>query len=294
MEAFYRDFLDRNGVRPTATEAFHAGLDPKAGSERSWLGFVEWMGGLDPAERAAWTEAKPFLLAIERTAMTRSYKVALLLAMFDGEAFVPSLDVDAIVPRVAALARKTRRLAEDFSVDLDDAAALRRLLIENPIAAFVPRDLPAGGGHFTFDGRRFGLSVPVADATGFGRLLREILDWRLAQYLSRSGDGRLAADVICRVAGNGSGSPILFLPPAGAGGALPPGPLAIVVEGRAMEAVVAKVAINVVRAPDETVNRLPGILRSWFGEEAGVAGRGHAVRLRRDGETVVMEPVGRA
>ena len=226
--------------------------------------------------------------------MMRAYEVALLLTMFDGEAFVPSLDVDAIVPRVAALARKTRRLAEDFSVDLDDAAALRRLLVENPIAAFVPRNRPATEGHFTFDGRRFGLSVTVADPTSFGRLLREILDWRLAQYLSRSGDGRLAADVICRVARNRSGSPILFLPPAGAGGALPPGPLAIVVEGRAMEAVVAKVAINVVRAPDETVNRLPGILRSWFGEEAGVAGRGHAVRLRRDGETVVMEPVGRA
>ena len=151
--------------------------------------------------------------------MMRAYEVALLLTMFDGEAFVPSLDVDAIVPRVAALARKTRRLAEDFSVDLDDAAALRRLLVENPIAAFVPRNRPATEGHVAFDGRRFGLSVTVADPTGFGRLLREILDWRLAQYLSRSGDGRLAADVICRVARNGSGSPILFLPTAGAGGA---------------------------------------------------------------------------
>ncbi len=45
LEAFYGDFLERHGVRPTAVEAFHEGFNPRANSERSWLGFVsahEW------------------------------------------------------------------------------------------------------------------------------------------------------------------------------------------------------------------------------------------------------------
>ena len=50
LEAFYGDFLDRHGVRPTAVEAFHEGFNPRANSERSWLGFVLRMKGLSEAE----------------------------------------------------------------------------------------------------------------------------------------------------------------------------------------------------------------------------------------------------
>ena len=46
LEAFYRDFFERHGVRPTAVEAFHEGFNPRANSERSWLGFVSRMNGL--------------------------------------------------------------------------------------------------------------------------------------------------------------------------------------------------------------------------------------------------------
>ena len=40
LEEFYRDFEGRHGIRPTAIEAFHAGLNPRGNSERSWLGFA--------------------------------------------------------------------------------------------------------------------------------------------------------------------------------------------------------------------------------------------------------------
>src|SRR5450759_54057 len=33
LETFYRDFLERHGVRPTAVEAFHEGFNPRANSE---------------------------------------------------------------------------------------------------------------------------------------------------------------------------------------------------------------------------------------------------------------------
>jgi hypothetical protein len=59
-----------------------------------------------------------------------------------------------------------------------------------------------------------------------------------------------------------------------------------------MEAVVAKIAVNVVHGLDTTNNELPKILRSWFGEEAGVPGRSDRVRFRKSGDKIVMEPFG--
>ena len=71
---------------------------------------------------------------------------------------------------------------------------------------------------------------------------------------------------------------------------LPRGNLEIQVEGRPMEAVVAKIAVNVVRLPSMSTNELPTILRSWFGDEVGLPGRSDRVRFRRDANTIVMEP----
>jgi hypothetical protein len=45
--------------------------------------------------------------------------------------------------------------------------------------------------------------------------------------------------------------------------------------------VIAKIAINVVRKPGEETNLLPEILRRWFGDDAGLPGRGERVRLKR-------------
>ena len=57
-----------------------------------------------------------------------------------------------------------------------------------------------------------------------------------------------------------------------------------------MEAVIAKIAINVVRNPGEAGNQLSAILRFWFGDGAGLPGRGERVRLRRDANVTTMEP----
>jgi len=142
----------------------------------------------------------------------------------------------------------------------------------------------------TFDGQTFSFAFDIADPAQFSALLREILDWRMAQYLSRTGTAERTEDVICRVSQNSTGNLILFLPSKDTGGSLPQGPLIIEVDGRTMEEVIAKIAINVVRNPGEAGNQLSAILRFWFGDGAGLPGRGERVRLRRDVNVTTMEP----
>jgi hypothetical protein len=275
LEYFYRDFEERNGIRPTAVEVFHAGLNPRSNSERSWLGFVERMGGLNDLEKTVLSSVGDFFAGLEKTETSRSYKIALLLAMLDGEKLIPSLAIEDLTRRVAGLATRIHRLAEDFSVKLSDTKELQRLLIENPIEAFIQAKGMGGISYFNFDGQTFGFAFAIQDPTAFAILLREILDWRLAQYLSR---GQLT-DIVCSVSRNSSGNPILFLPSSGGG--LPKGPLDVVVNGRPMQAVIAKIAVNVVRAPGGSTNELADILRGWFGEEAGTPGRGERVRFHK-------------
>src|SRR5262249_40999499 len=66
LEYFYRDFEERNGIRPTAVEIFHAGLNPRRNSEKSWLGFVERMGGLKDPEKKVLSSTGDFFASLEK------------------------------------------------------------------------------------------------------------------------------------------------------------------------------------------------------------------------------------
>jgi hypothetical protein len=288
LEAFYRDFLERHGVRPTAVEAFHEVINPRANSERSWLGFVSRMKGLSEAEDAAFLQSGAFLESIEKTETTRSYKIVLLLAMISADKIPGEIGIDELVEQVAKLAARYLKVREDFSVDLDDSKNLRRLLVENPIRAFVGGQGTGEVSYFRFEGDRLSTTFEVGDAGSFKELLREILDWRLAQYLSRQGPGDATGDIVCRVARAGD-RPILFLPNAASALHLELGPAPVQIEGEAYEALIAKTAINVVRKPGEETNLLPETLRRWFGDDAGLPGRGERVRLKRGPSGFQME-----
>ena len=120
LEAFYKDFFERHGVRPTAAEAFHEGFNPRANSERSWLGFVSRMNGLSEAEAAAFSQSRAFLESIEKTDVTRSCKIVLLLAMISADKIPGEMRIDELVKQVAKLAARYLKVREDFSVDVDD------------------------------------------------------------------------------------------------------------------------------------------------------------------------------
>lgn len=46
IEAFYRDFKGRTGIRPTAAEVYRNGFDPRASGHGSWFTFVRDMGDM--------------------------------------------------------------------------------------------------------------------------------------------------------------------------------------------------------------------------------------------------------
>jgi hypothetical protein len=75
---------------------------------------------------------------------------------------------------------------------------------------------------------------------------------------------------------------------------LPTGSVDVVTaDGHAYEFDFVKVAVNVARRGGEPGNRLPELLRSWFGDDAGHAGTGHRVQLTNDPDgTWRLRPLG--
>jgi superfamily II DNA or RNA helicase/diadenosine tetraphosphate (Ap4A) HIT family hydrolase/HKD family nuclease len=291
LEAFYRDFLERHGVRPTAVEAFHEGFNPRANSERSWLGFVLRMKGLSEAEATALSISRAFLESIEKTEVSRSYSIILLLAMIAVESIPGEIAIDKLVEQVAKLANRYLRIRDDLSADIGDEKTLRRLLVESPIRAFVDGRATGDVSFFRFEGGNLSSTFDTGDAATFRDLLREILDWRLAQYLSRKSLGDEAnADIVCRVARTGE-HPVLLLPSAATTLHLEQGPTPVRIDEETYEASIAKIAIHIIRRPGAEMNLLPEILHRWFGEEAGLPGRGERVRLKRDVSGFALEPL---
>ena len=269
-------------------EAFHEGFSPRGSSERSWLGFVARMRGLNPLRQLRSNDRTPFSSNWKKTEASRSYKLVLLLAMLAADALPGSIAIEALTEHVARIAIRFAKLKDDFSVDLDDKKRLERLLIENPIYAFVEAKGTAGVNYFRVDGDLFATTFAVEQREEFKDLTREILDRRIAQYLSRS-DG-LTGDVICRVARAGD-RPILFLPRPAESLGLGRGPTTVAVNGDEFEAVIAKIAINVLHRRGSESNELPEILRKWFGPDAGLPGRGERVNLKRSGDRLSLEPL---
>ena len=114
LEAFYDDFLNRHGVRPTAVEAYHEGYNPRSAGERTWLGFVARKGGFGAREAASYAGSQNFLESMEKTRLTRSYKIAVLLAMMAAEALPGSIGMTELADQIVKLASRLARVPGGF------------------------------------------------------------------------------------------------------------------------------------------------------------------------------------
>ncbi|MDA7430084.1 DUF3427 domain-containing protein [Primorskyibacter aestuariivivens] len=181
LTAFYRDFRDRHGVRPTASEIQHAGFNPGRTGHAGWLGFVNDMGDLTSDMHSAWTANKGLLDEIETTRMTRSYKMLALRGMIEAGAFPGRIAIVDLAERVARLARRNPEIKSDLSVDPDDTAAIRSLLTKFPLKLLgEPEWFRLGPGTFE-------TTIGGSHDLHLSELASEMVDWRLLRHFQTHG-----------------------------------------------------------------------------------------------------------
>ncbi len=308
IQEYYEDFRERNGVRPQALEAFHDGFNPRAHGVHarfgSWFGFLEQMGDLS-VERSALrggSRAAEFLKRLETTAMEKSYKMVVLLTMLDDGLFPGRIPVDQLVAGFRRYAALHPGVAADLVDDLADDAALRRSIERNPVHFW---SAGAGTGGVKFFGYSSGIfsttfSVPDGQRETYQDMVREIAEWRLADYLVRpkvlerirmrrmsapdadapAGHSAEPASIVIEVNHNRR-HPILFPLDRASFPDMPVGPTPVWIDGTEYTAHFVKRAVNRVLRGSDRRNELPEILRGWFGPNAGASGTRHAVTLER-------------
>jgi hypothetical protein len=134
--------------------------------------------------------------------------------------------------------------------------------------------------------------MPKEAREGFQELVRELADWRLAEYLSRHDLAASGSSFVMKVSHAG-GRPILFYPNERDRAEIPQGWQTLTIDGVRHEANFVKVALNVVRLPGSDENRLPGILRGWFGPDAGRPGTSQQVVCESSEEGLMLRPADR-
>lgn len=251
------------------------------------------MGDLSELQRVALGAHGEFLDAIEITPMTKSFKMLVLLAMLNADAFPGEIQLGDLVTGVRRIATRAATLREDLGPAFDDDGELRRLLVENPIRAWADGRGTGGVSYFQLKADVFSTAMrpegPGREA--LQELAREIADWRLAEYLDRPAVAG-AEQIVCSVS-HASGRPILFLPDREKHPGIPHGPTPVLIDGEMHEADFVRVAVNVVRREGGQANRLPEILRGWFGADAGQPGTGFRAAFVRSEAGWELRPLGR-
>ncbi len=288
---FYGDFKGIHGTRPTAPEAYQEGYNPRSvrKSAGSWLGFLSSQNDLDGAEATAFESHRAFLEALDTTEMTKSYKMLVLLAMLNADRLPGSISVDDLADEVARVAGRTTRAAADLGERLKDKRALIKLLEGNPIAAWTEGRGTGDVAYFKYRDRTFSTVFDVAPACreGFQQLVREIADWRLAEYLDRA----VASGAWLLKVSHANGRPVISLPEESRS-ELPNDWTLVTCGNERLEANFVKAAIDVARREGGDANELPRVLRGWFGADAGAPGTRHEVKLENRAGKWVLTPVG--
>ncbi|MBT9133707.1 MAG: putative DNA repair helicase RadD [Firmicutes bacterium] len=194
LVAEYRDLAKRFGRRPSREEInLHGGLPFRLYYQRfdSWLRFLEEVCDLTDEEKS-WlgTPAEKFLREMERTSMSKSYKVPTIQAFLLGDTIVPRVSLEAIGQSFRDFYSTTKH-----QVDLQDKrhAAWRtwalekymKLAEENPVH-FLSQ---GRNGLFAYDKAMREFSIVPAVAPYLSPLMAQhvadVLQYKTADYFRR-------------------------------------------------------------------------------------------------------------
>ncbi len=298
----YRELRDERGTRPTPGELVRLGQSIRAIRKRykSWFEFVGDENDLGEAERKAYVHGEDWLHAVEASeSLTKCFKMVVLEVLLTSEALFDGMPLEQLARRSHAYLLRNPVLFEDLKgvkalpdPRAPEPAVWRRYWRKNPIQAWTK------GPWFSIqdDALRFRLPPPEDPAArdALVEMTWQLVDARLARYQRRArvDEDSIAGEssFVCNVSHNSKG-PILFLPTKGRE-RLPHGDTEVRLEDGSMWLFrFVKVAVNVARPVGARDNKLPDLLRQWFGPSAGATGTRYRVQFRRAPDGWWVEPL---
>lgn len=299
IEEYCRAYMEEEGLRPTAAQAFRAGFDPWVVTPHygSWFYFLRSIGLLGAREAAVVDAHGETLQAIQTESITKSYKLIAIRSLLHEGALRRGDDVANNADVSRRLFLTDPRLARDVPAkEFPDLAAASngtwaRYWRKWPIAHLTGTG-PDGVRTpklFRLNGDRIEPTFRVGEDLGdaFDAMAAELIEYRLASYVLNK-DKSKTRSWTCRLA-YADGHPIIRLDRRQFPD-LPTGNVEFIADGVDYSASFAKGAVAFATRADAAGNALPGLLRGWFGPSAGHPGTTHAVRLEQVDRTFLLLP----
>ena len=190
----YATLRDVLGRRPSLSEFYRSGAAPTRIRQQygHWFGMVEAMGDLDDQETALSKTNQAFLVEVETTAMTRSFKMVLLEAFQSLDGWSHAILQTELARQSWILLHRRPPLLADLSDHLREQSGAspewQRYWRDNPVSAWVGGNLSATKRvFFAQEGDYFKtiLDIPPAQVECFSNLIQELVDFRFATYEAR-------------------------------------------------------------------------------------------------------------
>ncbi len=190
-EKDYRLLRDTLGRRPTLTEfyRFGANLTQLRKQFGHWFALVAHMEDLDETESKLVEQHAAFLAELEKTAMTKSFKMVLLEAFQELDGWRNPPELSALASQSLNVLQRRRTLLGELPVEMRESPeprAWQAYWRRNPVRAWIGENIKAAGSFKITEGR-FAAAISLASdqIDSFTALVQELVDYRLASYEAR-------------------------------------------------------------------------------------------------------------
>ena len=191
----YHTLKTELGKRPTYLDMHRYGREDARQIKqefKSYMGLLHASGELSPAEANLYIKFKSLIEEVERTVMSKSYKMVVLKLMLDrgNDQWHKPIDAQTIsYPFYMYLTEKDYRRNKDFS----DKKTKKLLTFDEKKIVKLIEDMPfskwsgSSKGIFTFDSDQFALVLPLTDqeARDLYPFIKDIVMYRLTSYFER-------------------------------------------------------------------------------------------------------------
>jgi superfamily II DNA or RNA helicase/predicted house-cleaning noncanonical NTP pyrophosphatase (MazG superfamily) len=251
---------------------------------RRWAEVAQRLELATDEVRALDAAAGDFLQELERTAMTKSFKMVVLLAMLQAQRFPHAIGMPELVAAFRRYFGEERHRLDVNGTRVEgagvDDATWRRYLLDNPINAWTGGNIEEPGRYFAFDGQRDELRYVGARASDLDALRAAVLErvtWRLEDYWDRPRPGRFVYTVIPQ----GSNALCVMFGTGAAREGLPSGWHPVHINGRFLYGKFVKVALNVVKEQPTDDGAVPNLLAHELRQLLGLAEGANPTRSQR-------------
>jgi superfamily II DNA or RNA helicase/diadenosine tetraphosphate (Ap4A) HIT family hydrolase/HKD family nuclease len=315
----YRELREARGQRPTAVEMYRLDLNvPRLRQKHgSWFGFVANEGDLDEDEEKALEAGESWFQDLESTRLNKSFKMVVVQALLEADALGTGMPVCDLADRSHAILIRNPELFQDITSTSEiedprnpDSDNWRRYWDKWPLQVwagdrgskddnpwFDRLDQSPSGEPTVGDFPFFRSNIPVPSDEGareaFVEMTREIVEFKLARYRDRPSVQGVDTGVFRTRVAIEDRDPVLEIPSRDDRDDIPSDEVtAILPDGQKWRFRFDDETIEVARPVGDDRNRLPDLLRTWFGPVVGSDDVKREVEFRPAKDGWRVEPIG--